>query len=523
MSVQKRSVLIVGAGPTGLMAACQLARFGIDFKIIDAKDGPTTESRALIVQARTLEIYDQLGLAGHALDKGYIATGMNFHTGGKHRARVPLGDIGQGLSPFPYLLVLEQCHNEEILLEHLKTSDTTVGWNTSFAGLEQTAGGVSVSTITADGQEATIDADWVIAADGASSPIRHALNMRFEGGTYSERFYVADLVIDGDILHTEGSIFLAEKGFALILPMDGERRFRLVGIVPHSVTTDTPTFADIEKDLEPIFQRSLTFHEPNWFSSYTVHHRCVDSFQSGRVLFAGDAAHIHSPAGGQGMNTGLLDAHNLAWKLALVCQGMAKDDLVKTYSEERLPFAHRLLDTTDRVFQAAMSQKSWLVFLRTKLFPRLVRTAMRLSFARRRFFETISQIGITHRSRALSVDHGTEHDMLRAGDRLPVFQIEANRKEQSTLDLLKTPGLHLIDFSAPAKAEHNARMLKNLSATLPIPVQYTEAICLDDQWRRDVEGHTYLVRPDMYVGLASADLNESQLRDYLENVLGIAG
>ena len=522
MSDQKTSVLIIGAGPTGLMAACQLARFGIDVQIIDAKGGPTTESRALVVQARTLEIYDQLGIAKQALDKGYIATGMNFHTDGKHRARVPLGDIGKGLSPFPFLLVLEQCHNEEILLEHLTDSGGTVTWNTSFTGLEQTPNGVTVSTTTPDGQANTVTADWVIAADGASSPVRHALKMPFEGGTYSERFYVADLEIDGDILHTEGSIFLAQKGFALILPMDGDRRFRLVGIVPQSVAADTPTFADIEHDLEPIFRKSLSFHEPNWFSSYTVHHRCVDRFQSGRILFAGDAAHIHSPAGGQGMNTGLLDAHNLAWKLALVCQGAAKDDLVNTYSEERLPFAHRLLETTDRVFQAAMSQTSWMVFLRTKVFPRLVRTAMRMPFARRFFFETISQIGITHRKRALSVDHGTDNDTLRAGDRFPDFQIETNRKERSTLDLLKAPGFHLVDFSAPAKAGQNARVFKTIAEATPMAIHYTEAICLDDQWRTEVEGRTYLVRPDMYIGLASTDLTEDQFRRYVESVLMVA-
>ena len=522
MSELKTSVLIVGAGPTGLMAACQLARFGIDFQIIDAKGGPTTESRALVVQARTLEVYEQLGIAKHALDRGYIAAAMNVHADGKHRARVPLGDIGEGMSPFPFLLVLEQCHNEEILLDHLTASGGVVAWNTSFTGLEQTSSGVTVSTVTSDGQEQTITADWMIAADGASSPVRHALNVPFEGGTYSERFYVADLNIDGDILPTEGSIFLAEKGFALILPMDGERHFRLVGIVPQSITKDTLVFADIEKDLDPIFRRSLSFHEPNWFSSYTVHHRCVDSFQSGRVLFAGDAAHIHSPAGGQGMNTGLLDAHNLAWKLALVCQGVAKDDLVKTYSEERLPFAHRLLETTDRAFQAAMSQNFWLVFLRTKLFPRAVRTVMRIPFARRFFFETISQIGITHRTRTLSVDHGTEHDTLQAGDRLPIIQIEVDRQAQSTIDVLKAPGFHLIDFAPPAKAQKNARMLKAINGSASIAIQHTEAICLDDRWRPEVDGRTYLVRPDMYIGLASTDLTEDQLQRYIESVLMVA-
>lgn len=520
MADSQTPVLIVGAGPTGLMAACQLARFGIDFRLIDSKPGPTRESRALAVQARTLEVYQQLGVADRAMEQGHVMSGMNMHANGKHRARVPLGDIGKGLSPFPFLLVLEQSRNEQILTDHLTAQGIEVGWNTSFMSLEQNEEHVEVTVQTTDGHQETIRSQWVIAADGASSPVRHALNMAFGGGTYDERFYVADLQIDGNLPLTEGSVFLAQKGFALVLPMDGERHFRLVGIVPQGVASEDPTFDEIRQDLEPLFQRSLSFGEPNWFTSYTVHHRCVESFQSGRVLFAGDAAHIHSPAGGQGMNTGLLDVHNLCWKLAMVVSGSASDQLVKTYNEERLPFAHQLLHTTDRAFQAAMSQHALTAFVRLHVFPKVIRTAMRFDFTRRRFFETISQTGITHKGRSLSVDHGTNGKPLAAGDRVPDFQVEVDKRTRATHHMLAEPGFVMLDFAAPGQAQKNRQASQELAKKHSVPLKHAEAICLDPQWRDIVEGNTYLIRPDMYVGLATTDLREKPLADYFTQKLG---
>ncbi len=521
MSPARSQVVIVGAGPTGLMAACQLARFGVDFRIIDSKSGPTRESRALVVQARALEVYQQLGIADRAIERGYIMPAMNIHANGKRRARVPLGDIGGPLNPFPFLLVLEQSQNEELLYEHLRSLGHDVTWNCEFTGLTQSDTQVTVTFQGADGASETTEADYLIAADGASSPIRRALDIPFGGGTYNERFYVADLQIEGDIPHTEGSIFFAKEGFALALPMDGEKHFRLVGAVPKYADTETPTFDDVRRDLDPIFQRSLTFGEPNWFSSYTVHHRCVENFQSGRVFFAGDAAHIHSPAGGQGMNTGLLDAQNLAWKLALVARGSAQPSLLETYNEERLPFAQRLLQTTDRAFQAGLSRNPLLVFLRLRVFPNLIRLGMRFGGTRRLFFDTISQIGITHRGHSLAVNHGTQQDRLRAGDRFPAFEVEVQRKACSTVGLIRDPGFHVIDFAPPGRTRQNAQACAATAKDLNVPLTYKEAICLDAEWREDVEGRTYLVRPDMYVGLASTALTQEQLLDYFSSALQI--
>lgn len=523
MTEKRTPVLIVGAGPTGLMAACQLARFGVDFRIIDSKSGPTRESRALVVQGRTLEIYQQLGISDRSLEEGYVASAMNMHANGVHRARVPLGEIGDTLSPFPFLLVLEQSRNEQILVDQLNAQARHVDWQTSFESLEQTEAGVDVKVTRPDGTDETIHCDWVIATDGASSPIRHALNMPFGGGTYNERFYVADLNIDGNVLHTEGSLFFSKTGFALILPLDGGKHFRLVGIVPQSIASENPTFDEIRRDLDQIFHRKLEFKEPNWFTSYTVHHRCVESFQSGRILFAGDAAHIHSPAGGQGMNTGLLDAHNLAWKLALVVTGQASRTLVETYNEERLPFAHQLLETTDRAFQAAMSQSALPVFARLYVFPTAIRFAMRFSAARRRFFETVSQIGIHHRRRSLSVDHRTGRDRLRAGDRFPPIELEVDKKDCSSFDLLAEPGFQVIDFAPPAQAQKNRQACQQVSDKFGLTMAYREAICLDPGWRQDVENRTYLVRPDMYIGLATNEMSEGQLTNYLRDTVGLSG
>jgi 2-polyprenyl-6-methoxyphenol hydroxylase-like FAD-dependent oxidoreductase len=368
----KTKVLIIGAGPTGLMAACQLKRFGIDCIILDKKDGPTRESRALVVHARTLEIYEQMGIATEAVQEGEPVKQVQFIVHDKLRMKVLFGTIGEGLSPFPYLLILEQNKNENLLYDYLKKCGGEVLWQTELITITQDESGC-YADVSRNGEAIRIEADWVIAADGGKSAIRHQLQLPFEGDTYEHIFYVADTKLEWPWGHEALSVYLSKQTFMALFPMKGESRFRIVGILPLEFQNEQPEHFE---QLIPYLQKQvgvpLQISDTAWFSVYRVHHRCIENFRSGRVFFAGDAAHIHSPVGGQGMNTGLQDAYNLAWKLAYVINGFAHPKILDTYNAERLPFAKQLVRTTDRAFTVVSSDKWYNQFTRFSLIPSAV-------------------------------------------------------------------------------------------------------------------------------------------------------
>ncbi len=520
--MEQTSVLIAGAGPTGLMLGAHLARFGVDFRIIDPKRGPTRESRALAVQARSLEAYQQIGLAERAVADGEIMSGMNFFAGGKLRRRIPLGDIGKELSPYPFVLILEQSKNESLLSTHLSDRGQTIDWGWELRHLESDADGVSVFAQDADGAERTYRADYVVGADGASSAVRHALGLEFPGGTYNQLFFVADLRIEGDIPETEGSIFFSKSHFALIFPMAGQRHFRLVGIAPRTETGDAPSFEAVRETSLAALPPGTRLDTPNWFSTYVVHHRSVQSFCEGRIMLAGDAAHVHSPAGGQGMNTGLLDAQNLAWKLAMVVKQQARPTLLDTYHDERWTFAQRLLATTDRAFQAATSPALGPRLLREHVLPNVLALGLRINRVRRFLFGTVSQTGIEYQNSSLS-SGGALGPLLAAGDRFPWIDLKlANGQVKSSFDLFADPGWTALSFSSSGTAQSKlTSSLADLQKSLSISVYGHVVQAADETWNRALAGRVVLVRPDTYVGHIGRDISARALTAYFrDHVVG---
>jgi len=343
-------VLIVGAGPTGLMAANQLQRFGINFIVIDPKSGPTIESRAIAVTARSMEVYQQLGLSNAVVENGSQMSAFNLFSDGKRKAEIKIGEIGKGMTDFPYLLAFEQSDNEKLLYENLKKQGNEVLWETEFVALKEHQTGIIVEA-KKNNQTFEIKAEYLIGCDGAKSPIRHQLNFNFHGGTYENKFFVADAIVNWKLSHDNLVIAPTNNNFCGFFPLKGDRYYRVLGTLPRAYfDKEDITFEDIESEIIKTMGVPLEFEKINWFSIYNLHHRCVDDFNSGRVYLAGDSAHIHSPAGGQGMNTGLQDSYNIAWKLAFVLKKYAKPELLKTYNEERLPFAQWLLKFTDKRF-----------------------------------------------------------------------------------------------------------------------------------------------------------------------------
>jgi 2-polyprenyl-6-methoxyphenol hydroxylase-like FAD-dependent oxidoreductase len=414
--MKRSDVLIIGAGPTGLVLALWLTRAGVKVRIIDKTGEPGTTSRALAVQARTLELYRQLDLADDVIARGHRVPAGNFWVKGERKARISLNDMGKGLTPYPFLHIFPQDEHEELLIAKLETHGVSVERRTELLQFTEQEDGVVVRLRGSDGTDEDCQATYLAGCDGARSKVRETIGTGFPGGTYQHIFYVADVDATGPALDGELHIDLDEADFVAIFPLTGQGRARLIGTVrdERANHAETLTFSDISS--HAIGQMKVAITEVNWFSTYHVHHRVTQHFRKGRAFLIGDAAHIHSPAGGQGMNTGIGDAINLAWKLAAVVKGRAPDGLLDSYEAERIGFARRLVASTDRAFTFATSQGSLAAFVRTRLAPIVLPALFSLSAVRRFAFRTISQTMISYHGSPLS--RGTA-GRVQGGDRLP--------------------------------------------------------------------------------------------------------
>lgn len=522
----KTDVIIVGAGPTGLSLACQLTRYGIDFVIVEKNPTVTAFSKALGVHARTLEIYEQLDVARKAVECGTVAGKVRMLEGGEIVGEVDLSRIGQGLSPYPYMLVLEQSRNEELLYEYLQSRGHDVRWQTVLESFSHDNSGVTVHVKDASGASYVIEGKYLAGCDGASSSIRINLGLSFEGSTHARLFYVADVEIDWKFAHDALHGCLTRHSVLAFFPMPGERRWRIVGVFPdgHEHDDRKILFEEIEARIKQEAEIDLDITEVYWFSTYKVHTRHVEKFSLGRCFLAGDSAHIHTPAGGQGMNTGIQDAYNLAWKLALVLKRSAPESLLDTYNEERLPNAKRLVETTDRMFNVVAGTDWFVNLIRTTVFPPMAKYILSIESVRRRFFLMISQIGITYRDTSLSLhrparSEGDREFDVKAGDRMPYFLVDG----KSIYDRLRSPGFHLLTFSdGDLDYQTERRELENKYGDLidhhVIPL-YPHVVELFD---RD-EPFNVLLRPDNYIAFITAETSLSSVDAYLSEVIKLAG
>jgi 2-polyprenyl-6-methoxyphenol hydroxylase-like FAD-dependent oxidoreductase len=508
-------VLIVGAGPTGLMLANQLARRGVRPLIIDRHSEPAQQSRAIVVHARTMEIYSHLGLMNGALELGREAAGLDMWANHRKRARIPFGDIGRGLSPFPFLLILGQDDNERIMGAKLNELGVQVQWSTELTALAQEAGHVGVTLKQPDGASRKLRAAWVAGCDGSRSPVRELSGIGFPGAPYQHVFYVADTEVTGDMVPGELNVFLWNDGFHLVFPMRGKDRWRLIGILPPALRErDDLTFDELAPAIKRETGANLSFKKCDWISTYRIHHRAAERFRERRCFLLGDAAHIHSPVGAQGMNTGLQDAYNLAWKLALVVQGRADAELLDSYESERMPFAQRLLATTDRAFTLAVSQGLLGTLLRTFIVTRLAAFAMTVERVRRFAFLTISQIGIRYPDSPLSMTMpGAPAKGPQAGDRFPWMSL-AFQAGGPVEDVFQRFGdlrynLLLVGQPAPVGAPGEGELL----CAHAVPADSANEAELK---RHGIVGPAfYLVRPDGHIGVAGMRLDSGAVASYL--------
>jgi 2-polyprenyl-6-methoxyphenol hydroxylase-like FAD-dependent oxidoreductase len=512
-------VLIVGAGPTGLMLANQLARRKVRSLVIDRHAAPSLQTRALGVQARTLEIYARMGVVERALELGKRGHGANLWARGRKAAHIPLGDAGAHISPYPYILVLGQDDNERILGDKLREQGQDVQWNTELVALAQQPGEVKATLKQADGSTREITAAWVAGCDGAHSAVRELNGIGFPGAPYEHVFFVADVEVTGSMVPDEVNVYLWRDGFHLFFPMRGENHWRIVGILPADLRGKHDVAFDHVMPSVRGVAGTLSFKGCSWFSTYRIHHRCAARFRDRRCFLLGDAAHIHSPVGAQGMNTGLQDAYNLAWKLALVTQGHADEKLLDSYEGERLPIAQRLLNSTDRAFRLVVSD-NWIAgLLRTRVLARIAAFAMRQPRIQKLAFRTVSQTGIHYRDSALSVSqHGLPADAPRAGDRFPWVRLRFAESSpiEDLFDRLDDTRFTLLCFG-PAVGETHTSLLGTLLCTYTIPLDADNAAALSQA--NIAQPSFYLLRPDGHVGLCGARFDATALARYLTETL----
>ena len=506
MTRSNPDVLICGAGPTGLMLALRLARSGVDVRIVDAAAEAGTTSRALVVHARTLEFYRQMGLADAFLEEGVRFEAVNLWVGGRRVRRVAFHELGKGMSAFPYMMVCTQDRHERFLIEHLRRAGVQVQRKVELVDFQQTEGGIRARLRHGDGTEEACEAAYLAGCDGARSKVRDVLGAGFPGGTYAQFFYVADVDGSGPVMNDELHVALDDAAFLGIFPLRGNRTARLIGSIraEQESVRESLRFEDVGGHVAA--RMGIQVERVNWFSTYRVHHRVANRFRQGRVFLLGDAAHIHSPVGGQGMNTGLGDAVNLAWKLAEVVQGHAKAALLDSYEPERMAFAKQLVGTTDRAFVVATSPGRIARFVRMKVVPRVLPVLFHFRAVKRLMFRTVSQVAIHYRRSPLSAGAlGGVH----GGDRLPWVPPDAASAAPDNFAGLdgRQWRVHVYGTPQPGIAE-TCRAL-----ALPLDVF---------AWRPAMgkvgltEHALYLVRPDGYVALVDPATNVATLAQRIE-------
>jgi 2-polyprenyl-6-methoxyphenol hydroxylase-like FAD-dependent oxidoreductase len=504
-------IIIVGAGPTGLMLANQLARFGIDHLILDKKSGPTEESRALIVQARSMEIYEQLGLSDQVTADGQAGIGLQFYINGKYTSDATIVNPDEKSSPFSKLYIYEQSKNETLLYQHLLKQQRGVEWNTNILEIQKEKETYRIKA-QKDGRDITCHCKYLIACDGSKSMVRDFSQVPFTGGTYLNVFYVADTHIKAGLSPSKLSLFLTAHGLTMLFPMKGENHFRVLGILPKEYYhQDEIPFDEIIKKAKSAMKMPVEFYDTGWHSTYRLHHKKVERFSKENIFFAGDAAHVHSPAGGQGMNTGLQDAYNLAWKLALVKNQKADSALLETYSEERNPIAETLLKSTDRLFSVGIKNNFLVGLLRVYIVPFIVPFILKSKTVQKNIFSLISQINIAYKSSSLSKGKAGK---IVAGMRLPYFYITQQNQAISIYTMVnqsKTP--FTIVFYNLAATDFMG-FDKDLFSVIDLEKNNTNDQTLKEA--RFSARFVIVIRPDNYIAYINENANANEIAVFLK-------
>jgi len=401
-------VLIVGAGPVGLFLANECARRGIRFRILEARAEQSEHSKALAIFPRTLEIFDMAGLSSPFLEAANRVTAVAVVAHGRPLARMR---FEPEQSPYPFVAMVPQNVTERLLLEALRRRGADVEYASTFLSAETTGDGVRAD-IDQRGRRVSLTAAFVAGCDGAHSAVRHLLHLPFEGGSYRDSFLLADIETNETLPADEMQLCPSERGPLAVFPMSATRR-RIVATID-APEGDAPSLELVRRILAERGPHGLAALSLHWSSYFRIHHRHVAALRSGRFFVAGDAAHIHSPFGGQGMNTGLQDAWNLAWKLDLALRGHAGEALLDSYGDERLPVIRSVIATTDLMTRAMGTPSRVAQALRDAVIPMV----SRLAPFQHAFVDRLSELDVAYSGSPIVEGPGRRywHDSLGGGE-----------------------------------------------------------------------------------------------------------
>lgn len=534
-------VLIVGAGPTGLFIANEFARYGISFEIIDKAPEATKQSKAIAIQARTIEIFSLLGLSDPFLEQGLKIRAMNQFSGGEQLAHISFENIP---SDFTFILSLEQSKTEQLLTESLIKYGHKINREVELISFKETHEGVECELFDHRNlSKRQITPKYLIGADGAHSNVRKGLNIRFEGKVFKDIFSLADVEMVWDFPHEEGAIFLEPTGVLAALPLPEERRYRLifqlercrkimenVSEAEHAKVAKEippPTIDEIQSLVNLYTSNRAQVLNPHWMANFSINSRLSSAYQTKRVFLTGDAAHIHSPVGGQGMNTGIQDGFNLAWKIAFTLKYSLSDKLLKTYGLERQEVGKKLLEITEKASSAATTKNSFFVLIRNSL----VKYFLKKQSVQKLLGSAISQTNIQYEKNVLLYQKGDFHAPW-LGKRIP----NVKNKKTSLFSFFNNPQFYYLLLLQGTKSIVSRETLLNLykkyDASLfihpiiistSVEIHSNERVFFDDNSAlhltlKESVPSVYLIRPDGVITYRQNTLDETLIDKYLSNL-----
>jgi 2-polyprenyl-6-methoxyphenol hydroxylase-like FAD-dependent oxidoreductase len=548
---QTTDVIIVGAGPSGLFAALLLHQCGVKIRILDKNDQQAHESRAFALQARSLELFLNLGIVDEFLKRGLIAPGIQLYVNGHKAAQINVTDIGKTDSPYSFVLMLPQSEIEKVFITLLEQRGIKIERNMDVTTFTQNDKGV---TLTVANQSQQLTASYLLGADGAHSIVRNVLGLTFEGEAYAQNFMLADCTIDWSLDYAFLKVFLRKNFLGIYFPIKGEEYGRAVAIKPstevNSAASNVATTAEplALPEFATAFDEAtgvpIKLSNPVWVTRYRIHHRGVNKYRVARAFVAGDAAHIHSPMGGQGMNTGLQDVANLAWKLALQVKNNQSSDLLDTYNDERWPIGKKLLRFTDAMFGRISSQNKFTAMLRNIIMPLILKIVSNNARCRKNAFWFVSELGIRYHTNPFLLDKVSKQarDFLKAlsaGHRAPNGLYKRN---QDVFGLLRGYQFHVLALVKKALTKVEIATISSELATLPanlgLPLSVhfiahsttgenkdiIQAECnqvFENYGLTDANPQgLFLVRPDGYIAYRSDELNIENLKKFCEMFSG---
>ena len=519
-------VLIAGAGPVGLALALELQRFGIRFRIVEKKRARSTTSKALGLQPRVSEVFAMLGLDAEFGARGFgDIRAVNFHSGGRKLLRIalqpPVDQAGRDACQ-PRLLIIPQSETEEILERTLAARGNFVERRRELIGFEQDRDRVRAVVHSETGGEETVAAQFLVSCEGAHSVVRKQAGFSFAGTTMPLRFLLADVTIDWDRPENEVQVWFHRDGVVGALPF-GAQKWRLIIECAAAATAEPEevTLSLVQQIAAERIAADIGIRDPVWLSDFRINARMVDRFRDRRVFIAGDAAHIHSPLGGQGIATGIQDASNLAWKLAAVLREGAPDSLLDTYEEERKPIARAVLRGTTAASRLVFAMNPILRFIR----ERIVFPILGTQFVQGRLFKKVSQLELKYRGRLTELSSGGA--FIRAGDRTPDVVFKRGGDKVSLFQLIGSfgmlalfgPGQNSHQIAAALAALHIRSFIVSTQSAGTLPDQYLEDVYSDFARLYGAHGpFLYLIRPDGHVALFQRSAEANSLATYLKKI-----